>query len=161
MTKTTSECHYCGDLLLPKERDHYRPRCRGGKDNDTVVACISCNRSKGTMLVHEWMAWRKHHGMPWPPVASHATRKQPEHYQDGSGCDAGKASWGPTFDGRDCPTLMPESMCLDDRNGVGYTAYYRCPIHNNTYRVSWSASPYWFDDCQCSFCVSVRSEEEY
>ena len=150
-----AECVYCGERKLPMEIDHVRPLCRGGTDA-VVRACVSCNRQKGTMLLHEWKAWRAKNGMPWPPVASHATSRQPEHYSDGTGCDA------IGHDGLMCeaPTIAPESLVINDEGVPGYRATYRCPIHHRTYRVSWSISPFYFVDCPCAFCVTTVSEEE-
>lgn len=148
------ECVYCGERRLPMEIEHVRPLSRGGTDDNVVTACKSCNRQKGTMLLHEWMAWRKTHGMTWPPVASHATRKQPEHYQDGTGCDL-RSEPGPAC-GHTIECLSPVEMRLTDH---GYEAFYKCPVHERHYRVSWSISPYYYDDCPCAYCIATRAED--
>jgi hypothetical protein len=141
-----AECAYCGERRLPMEIDHVRPRCRGGID-EVVKSCVSCNQQKGTMLLHEWRAWREKHGMLWPPVASHASSRQPEHYSDGTGCSPGC----------EAPALTPESLTLENE---GYRAIYLCPIHHMRYRVGWGISPCYFPDCPCAFCVTTMSEEE-
>lgn len=147
-----TECLYCGDRLLPQEREHVRPRCRGGEDDETAVSCISCNRQKNTMLIHEWRAWRERNGMPWPPIASHATSRQAEHYSDGTSCDVGRGNGG-------CGEKIraPESFWPTEN---GYGARYVCDTHRSSYRVSWSVSRGFYFDCPCAFCVAMRAEEE-
>lgn len=48
-------CAYCPDLA--DTRDHVIPVARGGSNSiDNIVpACKSCNCSKGTKLLHEWV----------------------------------------------------------------------------------------------------------
>jgi 5-methylcytosine-specific restriction endonuclease McrA len=57
-------CQYCGDKKGPFEADHVIPRKKGGLDTEENLkcACISCNRSKGSKDLEEWMEWRKQHG---------------------------------------------------------------------------------------------------
>jgi hypothetical protein len=52
-------CAYC-DKGGKLARDHVVPRSRGGPDNATniVMACQSCNSSKGDSLPSEWMGDR-------------------------------------------------------------------------------------------------------
>ena len=157
-----AECTYCGERKLPMELDHVRPLCRGGTNDQTIYSCVSCNRQKGTMLLHEWKSWREKNGMTWPPVASHATSKQPEHYSDGTGCDACRTEGTDGKGDADAPdlppTLVPETLYNADEGG--YNAVYRCPIHHLRYRVGWGLSPFYFNDCPCAFCVATISEEE-
>lgn len=52
-------CWYCGDWLTQSNLatlDHQHPRSRGGSDSprNTVLACRSCNSSKGTKTVEEY-----------------------------------------------------------------------------------------------------------
>lgn len=49
-------CAYCGDENGPFDLDHLYPVARGGTDeaNNIVVACASCNRSKGAKTLKEW-----------------------------------------------------------------------------------------------------------
>ena len=147
------ECRYCGERRLPLEIEHVRPLCRGGTDSGTVIACMACNRQKGMLLLHEWMAWRERNGLSWPPVASHATSLQPEHYKDGTGCDSCHGE----RDREDLPPLLvPEELIL---SSTGYRGRYRCPVHQERYLVGWGVSPFFFDDCPCGFCVATRKEE--
>ena len=156
-----TECAYCGERRLPMELDHLRPRCRGGSGDQMIVSCVSCNRQKGTMLLHEWMAWRKKTGLSWPPVASHASSKQPEHYSDGTGCDACRSDG---TDGRGDPdapdlppTLTPEHLYNTEH---GYLATYRCSIHRLSYKVGWGILANYYSDCTCAFCVAMCLEDE-
>jgi hypothetical protein len=52
------QCSYCRSGDGPFEIDHVVPVARGGSDNpvNLVVACRSCNRSKGALLVEEWQS---------------------------------------------------------------------------------------------------------
>ena len=54
--KYNNLCVYCGDE--GKTLDHVIPLFRGGSDTEDnlVVACKSCNSSKGTKLLDEWRA---------------------------------------------------------------------------------------------------------
>ena len=51
------ECQYCGANDGPFHVDHVIPRIKGGKDelDNLVVACASCNLSKGSKSVAEWL----------------------------------------------------------------------------------------------------------
>lgn len=51
------ECQYCGANDGPFHIDHVIPRIKGGKDelDNLVVACASCNLSKGSKSVAEWL----------------------------------------------------------------------------------------------------------
>ena len=58
-------CYYCGSLLTESYTvDHLRPLSRGGTNDpdNVVVACKSCNDSKGVLLSEEFAArtsdWR-------------------------------------------------------------------------------------------------------
>lgn len=48
------ECSYCGGPA--QTRDHVVPRSRGGSDepSNIVLACYSCNASKGARTPEEW-----------------------------------------------------------------------------------------------------------
>jgi 5-methylcytosine-specific restriction endonuclease McrA len=50
-------CRYCGSNTGPFEIDHVFPWSRGGSDTpeNLVVACQTCNRSKGSKLLSEWL----------------------------------------------------------------------------------------------------------
>lgn len=140
-------CHYCGDRLLPREKDHLIPLGRGGSgaQENIVVACIACNRQKRAMLLYEWKAYRLHNGMPWPPLASHAT--DPIHYQDHTcGCEK---------------PHVPEYFVEE---GDGYIARYRhdAGVKDHlsggpTYRVGWGVSRVFFEDCRCEFCKHMSA----
>lgn len=51
-------CTYCGQNSGPFELDHVIPVSKGGsnKDENLVLSCQHCNRSKGATLVGEWKA---------------------------------------------------------------------------------------------------------
>lgn len=51
-------CAYCTTEIGPFEIDHAFPVVRGGSHNDDnlVVACRTCNRSKGALTVAEWLS---------------------------------------------------------------------------------------------------------
>lgn len=55
-------CHWCCEFmpLGTATIDHVVPLARGGEhcNNNLVAACLKCNSSKGTKLVHEW-TWRE------------------------------------------------------------------------------------------------------
>lgn len=131
-------CPYCGDRLLPRENDHIVPLSRGGSNNPDNIqeVCIACNRQKGAMLLYEWKSWRLSNGMPWPPLASHAT--DPVHYKN-----------------RTC--LCPESHTPDRLLEVdgGYRAIYTSCPEEGPYRVWWGLIDDHisiYDDCECTFC---------
>lgn len=54
----TGVCFYCGQESGHIERDHVEPLSRGGKDvpENILLACRSCNRSKGPRFLLEWVA---------------------------------------------------------------------------------------------------------
>lgn len=51
-------CSYCGTADGSMEADHVVPVISGGQDvlDNLVCACRTCNRSKGSKSVSEWMA---------------------------------------------------------------------------------------------------------
>ena len=51
------QCQYCGTVDGPFHVDHVIPRIKGGKDEpkNLVVSCASCNLSKGSKSVSEWL----------------------------------------------------------------------------------------------------------
>jgi hypothetical protein len=55
-TRDGHVCRYCGEDEGPFEIDHMFPFSRGGGDEDEnlVVACKKCNRSKGDLTIDEW-----------------------------------------------------------------------------------------------------------
>lgn len=141
MTRVYPPCVYCGDRLLARERDHVIPLSRGGPDtpDNIAEACIACNRDKRAMLLYEWRASRLHRGLPWPPLASHAT--DPRHYSDRAcGCTA---------------PHTPHTFTADDG---GYRAIYRCPKEGFV-PVGWAVSSFFFTDCPCAFCVHTSAVE--
>jgi 5-methylcytosine-specific restriction endonuclease McrA len=50
-------CFYCGDRVGRGELDHVIPLSRGGShsEGNTVLACRTCNQSKGNLFVTEWL----------------------------------------------------------------------------------------------------------
>lgn len=51
-------CAYCGASGVPLNIDHIRPRSRGGSDrvSNLVLACVSCNDTKGDQPVEVFLA---------------------------------------------------------------------------------------------------------
>lgn len=56
LKRQKSRCYYCGDKLTEYHIDHVIPLSRGGSDGaeNKVLACPTCNRSKGAKLPSEW-----------------------------------------------------------------------------------------------------------
>jgi 5-methylcytosine-specific restriction endonuclease McrA len=56
--EATQRCYYCKCLITPEIRtvDHKIPVARGGEhhDDNLVVACIKCNKEKGTLTDDEF-----------------------------------------------------------------------------------------------------------
>lgn len=56
-------CHWCCEFMPPGTAtiDHVIPLSRGGKhcNDNLVAACLTCNSSKGTKLLHEWRAFKE------------------------------------------------------------------------------------------------------
>jgi len=72
-------CVYCGtDKEL--HRDHIFPRKRGGQDIfiNLVLACQSCNSSKGDKEIYEWC---KQMGFKVPDIIKEQLNKQYEQKQ--------------------------------------------------------------------------------
>ncbi len=150
-------CHYCGDILLPREVEHHVPLSRGGTNDpdNLVAACVACNTQKRALLVSEWRAYRATHGMPWPPLASHPT--EPVHYGDRCrGCvDRHYATRA-----GDLPDhwymVTPNAMHPSPR-GDGYRCYYRCPA-GHTWTCYYAADRGYFSDCPCLYCWNLRED---
>jgi 5-methylcytosine-specific restriction endonuclease McrA len=53
-------CTWCNEICKPT-MDHVTPITRGGAHvaSNIVVACLSCNSSRGNRLIHEWPKGRK------------------------------------------------------------------------------------------------------
>ncbi|MGW9375192.1 RNA-guided endonuclease IscB [Streptomyces xanthophaeus] len=53
-------CTYCGTSGVPLNIEHVRPRRHGGTDRVTnlVLACVPCNKAKGTLSVEEFLGDR-------------------------------------------------------------------------------------------------------
>lgn len=53
----TRACGYCGKIGVALTLDHIVPRSRGGTDepDNLILACWSCNSSKGNRLLLEWV----------------------------------------------------------------------------------------------------------
>jgi hypothetical protein len=150
-------CHYCGDVLLPREVEHQVPSSRGGTNDleNLVAACVSCNSQKGPQLVHEWRSFRQTHGMPWPPLASHPT--EPTHYRDRCyECDM-------THDRRTSGGAEPEHRFIAAPHdlvfdgGAGYTGRYRCPA-GHRWSCWYSIDQGYFSDCPCAYCWNHRED---
>lgn len=149
-------CHYCGDLAVPLLVEHYKPLGRGGDNerDNLVAACVSCNSQKRSMLVHEWRLYRTTHGMPWPPIASHAT--DPVHYAD-TCFDCRDAFWDAYPDAKTPEhgfVCKPYELTPDD--GRGYVGRYRCPA-GHAWRCWWGILGY-YSDCPCTFCQISRDD---
>lgn len=59
MVAEKPRCHYCHKKLFQSTAtlDHRVPRCRGGTHNrkNLVLACVECNRAKGSMTEYEFL----------------------------------------------------------------------------------------------------------
>lgn len=57
--RANSCCTYCGTLKGPFHHDHLLPYARGGSNDSSniVLACRSCNISKGDKTLIEWVAF--------------------------------------------------------------------------------------------------------
>lgn len=55
-SKQKGQCYYCNCKLDKYHIDHVIPVSKGGSNNpdNLVLACPTCNRSKGAKLPHEW-----------------------------------------------------------------------------------------------------------
>ncbi|MET9496710.1 RNA-guided endonuclease IscB [Streptomyces sp. NPDC006552] len=51
-------CAYCGASAVPLNIEHLHPRSRGGSDRiaNLVLACVPCNRAKGTQSLRRFLA---------------------------------------------------------------------------------------------------------
>ena len=59
-TRDGHVCRYCGENEGPFEIDHVLAVANGGDNSakNLVVACVPCNRSKGALMLSEWMVRR-------------------------------------------------------------------------------------------------------
>ncbi|MDY0096387.1 MAG: HNH endonuclease [Candidatus Vecturithrix sp.] len=55
--KQENKCFYCGKILTKYHVDHKIPLTKGGSnlESNLCVTCVSCNLSKGTKLIEEWL----------------------------------------------------------------------------------------------------------
>lgn len=149
-------CAYCGDLVAPLVVEHRKPLGRGGNNHrhNLVAACVACNSQKKTMLVHEWRLWRTTNGMPWPPVASHATERV--HY--GDACTKCREEFWSGDEADNMPkhrfVCTPYNLIPDD---TGYVARYRCPS-GHTWQCWWDFWRGYYIDCPCTFCQIGRDD---
>jgi len=65
MTSCAAQCEYCGskeDLSW----DHLIPRSKGGPDtaDNLVLACKSCNSSKGSKGIYQWYGLKRKDDLP-------------------------------------------------------------------------------------------------
>lgn len=152
-------CHYCADILLPREVEHRIPLVRGGDNHigNLVASCVSCNSQKKTLLVSEWRAYRQANGMPWPPMASHST--EAVHYAEMCDrCEDIAVFAHPNIDVPDHMWIVnPFSMHPDTKNGVAYFCQYRCPA-NHRWTSWWGVDEGYFSDCPCLFCTTMRDD---
>ncbi|MFI5545227.1 RNA-guided endonuclease IscB [Streptomyces sp. NPDC051815] len=60
LARWNRSCAYCGTSRVPLNIEHVRPRSRGGSNRVTnlVLACIPCNRAKGTTDISEFLSDR-------------------------------------------------------------------------------------------------------
>jgi 5-methylcytosine-specific restriction endonuclease McrA len=56
-----ARCHYCGVSVSRQSmtRDHVKPRSRGGTDanENLVIACVLCNKAKGSRSAWHFTRW--------------------------------------------------------------------------------------------------------
>lgn len=146
-------CFYCGDVLLPREVEHRVPLSRGGTNaiSNFVAACVSCNSDKRGKHVHEWRAYRKAMGMPWPPLASHPT--DPRHYCHS--CRDCKMAHGLPWPEHRF-VLAPHALTPEKSGRL--LAHYMCP-NSHAWTISWLPDDGYFSDCPCLFCWHSREDE--
>lgn len=147
-------CYYCGDILLPREVEHHIPVSRGGTSDITnlVAACVSCNSQKGALNVHEWRAYRQGHGMPWPPLASHATALT--HYS--SSCNKCRSAQ-PRADWPEHRYLViPEALHVVRHQVI--EAWYVC-LGGHGWTAQFTVDDSYYTDCPCAFCVAGREDD--
>lgn len=146
-------CAYCGDRLVPLQVEHRRPLSRGGSNDraNLVGACVSCNMSKKTLLLHEWRGYRQANGMPWPPLATHAT--EPVHY--GDDCQRCKDVYYQITDDPG-PSFGCTPVDLRD-SGKGLHALYRCPV-GHRWNCWWAWDRGYYSDCPCGHCDALRAD---
>ena len=133
----------------PFEVDHRVPLSRGGTNDfdNLACACVSCNTQKASYHLHEWIQWRKTNGMPWPPIARHAT--DPRHYPD---------HCTPCWRRPDSEMNGAVAYRLEF-DGTGYKCYFRCEC-GERWTCGWALATWYYSDCPCDFCISARLEEE-
>ncbi|MBE9020704.1 RRXRR domain-containing protein, partial [Chroococcidiopsidales cyanobacterium LEGE 13417] len=58
LEKFNRQCVYCGAKNMPLEVEHIKPRSRGGSDrvSNLVLACHSCNQSKGNQDIKDFLS---------------------------------------------------------------------------------------------------------
>lgn len=156
---TADACRYCADIVLPREVEHQVPLSRGGTNNpdNLVAACVSCNTQKRSMLVSEWRVYRTTHGMPWPPLASHATDTR--HF--GHRCaecshafhaaNRGLGGRGPGH------LFIVRSHRLEVVRAGVYRCHHLCPAGHFWARYYHVDAGY-FSDCPCAYCWNRRED---
>lgn len=146
-------CHYCGDVLLPREVEHHVPLTRGGTNDldNLVAACVSCNSDKRARLVHEWRAYRQTNGLPWPPLASHPV--EPIHYKDRCADCLTKAD----LDNLPAHRFVVVPYDLQHNGRGSYTAYYHCPA-GHAWKCWFVIDRGYYSDCPCAHCHTSRDD---
>lgn len=87
MRRDDARCQYCGRRPGHAELsiDHVVPRARGGETSweNCVLACVQCNRRKGSKLVHDagMSLLRKPVAPQWSPIFEVASTHQREAWR--------------------------------------------------------------------------------
>lgn len=73
MTKR-KKCRYCGSTWYTEE-EHVRARSKGGRE--TVAACKSCNTSKGSKALMQWLRYiKKNNPYKWRRIREYNRGKK-------------------------------------------------------------------------------------
>lgn len=68
------DCTYCGSSRNIQD-DHIKAQIKGG--TTTTPACSSCNQSKGSKTLLNWLRWIKiHRSYKWNRIKSHNKGKK-------------------------------------------------------------------------------------
>jgi hypothetical protein len=111
------ECIYCGSSE-PLTTDHLIPRSRGGPDvgDNAIVACRSCNASKGDRGVYEWYGLDVKDEVPRVAEGKYLKLLHDLHREAGT-LDSGRANLQELCDRCAVPHLCDESRltvyCLE------------------------------------------------
>lgn len=63
LEKWNRKCAYCDAVNVPLEVEHIHPKAKGGSNrvSNLTIACLPCNRKKGTQLITDFLATQPAH----------------------------------------------------------------------------------------------------